>query len=108
MKTHTTMLCYMNGEIITCLNGICYSCPPVKVVVINTSATFDGLEVNICQSFSIDRMQTQLKMNLRYPVFRANGINNDIQIPIKDDDDVRRMFIAIAQASLAVTIEMYW
>ena len=46
-------------------------------------------------------------MNFRYPVFGANGINNYIQIPIKDDDDVRGMFIAIAQASPVVTIEMY-
>ena len=107
MKTHTTMLCYMNGEIITCSNGVRYSCPPTKVVVTNTSATFDELEANICQSFSIDRMQTQLKMNFQYPVFGANGISNYIQIPIKDDDDVRGMFIAVAQASPAVTIEMY-
>ena len=107
MKTHTTILCYMNGEIITCSNGVHYSCPPIKVVVTNTSATFDELEANICQSFSIDRMQTQLKMNFRYPVFGANGISNYIQIPIKDDDDVRGMFIVVAQVSPAVTIEMY-
>ena len=106
MKTHTTMLCYMNDEIITCSNGIHYSCPPAKVVVTNTSATFDELEANICQLFSIDRMQTQLKMIFRYPVFGANGINNYIQISIKYDDDVRGMFIVVAQASPAVTIEM--
>ena len=58
MKTHTTMLCYMNFEIITCSNGICYSCFPTKVIVTNTSATFDEFEANICQSFSIDHMQT--------------------------------------------------
>ena len=52
-------------------------------------------------------MQTQLKMNFQYPVFGANGISNYIQIPIKDDDDVRGMFIVVAQASPAVTIEMY-
>ena len=46
-------------------------------------------------------------MNFRYPVFGANGISNYIQIPIKDDDDVRGMFIVVAQASPAVTIEMY-
>ena len=107
MKTHTTMLCYMNGEIITCADGIRYSFPPAKVVVTNTSATFDELEANICQSFSIDRMQTQLKMNFRYPVFGANGISNYIQISIKDEDDVRGMFIVVAQASPAVSIEMY-
>ena len=78
MKTHTTKLCYMNGEIITCSNGICYSYPHVKVVVTNTSATFDELEANICQSFSIDCMQTQLKMNFQYPIFGANGISNYI------------------------------
>ena len=48
MKTHTTMLCYMNGEIITYLNGIWYSCSPVKVVVTNINATFDELKANIC------------------------------------------------------------
>ena len=58
MKTHITMLCYMNGEIITCSNDICYSCHLAKVVVTNTIATFDELEANICQSFSIDHMQT--------------------------------------------------
>ena len=101
------MLCYMNGEIITCSNDICYSYPPAKVVVTNTSITFDELEANICQLFSIDCMQTQLKMNFRYPVFGANGISNYIQIPIKDDDDVRGMFIIVAQGSPTVTIEMY-
>ena len=100
------MLCYMNGEIITYSNGICYSCPPVKVVVTNTSVTFDELKANIFKSFLIDRMQTQLKMNFWYPVFGANGISNYIQIPIKDDDDVRGMFIAVAQASPTITIEM--
>ena len=74
MKTHTTMLCYMNGEIITCSNGIRYSCPPAKVIVTNTSATFDELEANICQSFSIDRMQTQLEMNFRYPVLPMGSV----------------------------------
>ena len=107
MKTHTTMLCYMNGEIITCTDSIRYSFPPAKVVVTNTSETFDELEANICQSFSINLMQTQLKMNFRYPVFGANGISNYIQISIKDDDDVRGMFIVVAQASPAVSIEMY-
>ena len=107
MKSCTTMLCYMNGEIITCSNGIRYSCPPAKVVVINTSATFDELETNTCQSFSIDHMQTELKMNFRYPIFGDNGISNYIQIPVKDDDDVKGMFIVVAQASPVVTIEMY-
>ena len=49
MKTYTTLLCYMNGEIITCPSGVCYSCPPTKVVVTNTDATFDELEANECQ-----------------------------------------------------------
>ena len=106
MNTHTTVLCYMNCEIITCSNG-CYSCSPVKVVVTNTSATFDEFEANRCQLFSIDLMQTQLKMNFRYPMSGVNGINNYIQVPIKNDDDVKGMLIVVAQASPAVTIEMY-
>ena len=49
----------------------------------NTRTTFDELEANICQSFSIDCMKTQLKMNFCYPVFGANEISNYIQKPIK-------------------------
>ena len=59
MKTHTTMLYYMNGEIITCSNDIRYSCPPTKVVVTITSATFDELEANIWQSFSVSSILGQ-------------------------------------------------
>ena len=40
----------MNCEIITCPNGVCYSCPPTKVVVTNTDVTFDELEANVYQS----------------------------------------------------------
>ena len=61
MKSYTTLLCYMNGEIITCPNGVCYSCLPRKVVVTNTNITFDVLEANVCRSLSIDHLQTQLK-----------------------------------------------
>ena len=63
MKTYTTLLCYMNGEIITCPNDVCYSCLPTKVVVTNTDAIFDEFETNVCLSLSIDRLQTQLKMS---------------------------------------------
>ena len=58
MKTYTTLLCYMNGEILTRPNGVCYSCPPTKVVVMNIDATFDELETNVYQSLSIDRLHT--------------------------------------------------
>ena len=37
----------------------------------------------------------------------VNGIDNYIQVPIKNDDDVKGMLIVVAQASPAVTIEMY-
>ena len=46
-------------------------------------------------------------MSFRYPIFGSNGIINYIKVPIKDDNDVRRMFIVVAQASPAVSIEMY-
>ena len=73
----------------------------------NIDATFDKLEANVCQSLSIDRLLTRLKMSFRYPIFRTNEIINYIQVPIKDDNDVRRMFIIVAQASPTVSIEMY-
>ena len=63
MKTYTTLLCYINGEIIICPNGVCCSCPSTKVVVTNTDAIFDKLEANVYQLLSIDHLQTQLKMS---------------------------------------------
>ena len=57
MKIYITLLCYMNGEIITCPNGVCYCCPSTKVIVMNTDTTFDEFEANVCQSLSIDRLQ---------------------------------------------------
>ena len=107
MKTYTTLLCHMNGEIITCPNGVCYSCLPIKVVAMNIDATFGELEANVCQSLSIDRLQTQLKMSFRYPIFVSNGIISYIQVPIKYDNDVRGMFIVVLQALPEVSIEMY-
>ena len=72
----------MNGEIITCPNCVCYSCPPIKVVVTNINATFDELEENVCQLLLIDCLQTRLKMSFRYIIFGTNGIFNYIQVPI--------------------------
>ena len=46
-------------------------------------------------------------MSFRYPIFGSNGIINYIQVPIKDDNDVKGMFIVIAQKSPAISIEMY-
>ena len=54
MKTYTTLLCYMNGAIITCPNNVCYSCLPIKAVVTNTDTIFDELETNVCLSLSVD------------------------------------------------------
>ena len=56
MKTHTILLCYMNCEIISFPNGVCYICPLTKVVVTNTDSIFDELEAIVCQSLSIDRL----------------------------------------------------
>ena len=58
MTIYTTVLCYTNGEIITCLNCVWYRCLPTKIVVMNTNATFDEFETNVCKSLSIDCMQT--------------------------------------------------
>ena len=96
----------MNCEIVTCPNGVCYSCPPTKVVVTNIDATFDELEANVYQSLSIDRLQTQLKMSFRYPIFGTNGISNYIQVPIKNDNNVRGMFIFVAQVSNIVQCQL--
>ena len=63
MKIYITLLCYMNGEIITWPNGVCYYCPSTKVIVMNTDATFGEFEENVCQSLSIDHLQINLVKN---------------------------------------------
>ncbi|KAL6342689.1 hypothetical protein AAG906_013095 [Vitis piasezkii] len=50
-----------------------------------------------------------LSMIFRYPILMSigNGNINYIQLPIKDDDDVRLMFHVVAQILPSNTIEMY-
>ncbi|KAL6322578.1 hypothetical protein AAG906_009890 [Vitis piasezkii] len=50
-----------------------------------------------------------LSMIFRYPILMSigNGNINYIQLPIKDDDDVRFMFHVVAQIPPSNTIEMY-
>ncbi|RVW39444.1 hypothetical protein CK203_106553 [Vitis vinifera] len=50
-----------------------------------------------------------LSMIFRYPILMSigNGNINYIQLPIKDDDDVRLMFHVVAQIPPSNTIEMY-
>ena len=58
---------------------------------------------------SIDRAHTMLSMILQYLILMSigNGNINYIQLPIKDDDDVRLMFHVVAQIPPSNTIEMY-
>lgn len=107
MGSHTTVLCYMNGEIIDRPNGVCYSCPPKKAILISNIKTYDELETNICHALSIDRTCIKLRMIFRYPICVANGSINYEQVPIGDDGDVRVMFNAVTQSSPRSTIEMY-
>ena len=58
---------------------------------------------------SIDRAHTKLSMVFRYPILMpiGNGNINYVQLPIKDGDDVKLMFHAVAQIPPSNTIEMY-
>ena len=107
MGSHTTVLCYMNGEIIDHPDGVRYSCPPKKAILISNRISFDDLETKICHALSIDRTCVKLRMIFRYPICAANGSINHVQVPIGDDSDVRVMFNVVEQSSPPGTIEMY-
>ena len=102
-------MCYKDGEIIDGPNGACYNCPPQKGVLVNNLIKYDDLENKLCHVMLIDHTHTMLSMIFRYPILMpiGNGNINYIQLPIKDDDDVRLMFHSIAQISPSNTIEMY-
>ena len=63
----------------------------------------------MCHVMLIDRTHTILSMIFWYPILIpiGNGNINYIKLPIKDDDDVKLMFHAIAQIPPSNTIEMY-
>ena len=109
MDSLLTIVCYKDGEIIDGPNGVCYSCPPKKGVLVNNLIKYDELEDKLCHVMSIDRTHTMLSMIFRYPILMSigNGNINYIQLPIKDDDDVRLMFHVVAQIPPSNTIEMY-
>ena len=75
----------------------------------NNLIKYDELEYKLCHVMLIDHTQTMLSMIFQYPILMPIGNRNInyIQLPIKDDDDVRLMFHSIAQISPSNTIEMY-
>ncbi|KAJ9672503.1 hypothetical protein PVL29_025922 [Vitis rotundifolia] len=109
MDSLLTIVCYKDGEIIDGPNGVCYNCPPKKGVLVNNLIKYDELEDKLCHVMSIDRAHTMLSMIFRYPSLMSigNGNINYIQLPIKDDDDVKLMFHVVAQIPPSNTIEMY-
>ena len=109
MDSLIMIVCYKDGKIIDGPNGVCYSCPPKKGVSMNNLIKYDELEDKLCHVMSIDRAHTMLSMIFRYPILMSieNGNINYIQLPSKDDDDVRLMFHVVAQIPPSNTIEMY-
>ena len=77
--------------------------------MVNNTITYDELEDKLCHVMSIDRAHTKLSMVFLYPILMPieNGNINYIQLPIKDSDDVKLMFHAIAQSPPSNTIDMY-
>ena len=109
MDSLITIVCYKDGEIIDGPNGVCYNCPPQKGVLVNNLIKYDELEYKLCHVMLIDHTQTMLFKIFQYPILMPIGNRNMnyIQLPIKDDDDVRLMFHSIAQIPPSNTIEMY-
>ena len=64
----------------------------------NNLIKYDELEDELCHVMSIDRAHTMLSMILQYLILMSMGNENInyIQLPIKDDDDVRLMFHVVA------------
>ena len=109
MDDWITIICYKNGEIIDGQNGVGYSCPPKISVLINNMITYDELEDKLCHVMSINCAHTKLSMVFWYSILMpiGNGNINYIQLPIKDGEDVKLMFHAVAQIPPSNTIEIY-
>ena len=48
-----------------------------------------------------------LKNDFSYLMYGANGIINYLDILIKDDNDVRGIFIIVAKFTIVISIEIY-
>ena len=109
MDSLLTIVCYKDSKIIDGPNGVCYNYSPQKGVLVNNLIKYDDLEDKLCHVMLIDRTHTILSMIFWYPILIpiGNGNINYIKLPIKDDDDVKLMFHAIAQIPPSNTIEMY-
>ena len=57
-----TIVCYKNCEIIDGPNGVGYSCPLERGVLINNMITYDELEDKLCHVMSINHAHTKLSM----------------------------------------------
>ena len=80
-----------------------------EVFFVNNTITYDELEDKLCHVMLIDCARTKLSMIFQYPILMPteNGNINYVQLPIKDGDDVKLMFHAVAQIPSSNTIEMY-
>ena len=98
MDNLITIMCYNVGEIIDGPNGLCYNSPPQKGVLVKNLTKYYKLKDKLCHVMLIDCTDTMLSMIFQYPILISMGDENInyIQLPIKDDGDVRSMFHVIA------------
>ena len=109
MDSLTTIVSYKNCETIEGPSGVGYNCPPERGVLVNNMIIYDELEDKLCHLMSSNHAHTKLSMVFRYLILMSigNGNINYIQLPIKDGEDVKLWFHAVAQIPLSNTIEMY-
>ena len=98
MDNLITIVCYNVGEIIDGPNVLCYNSPPQKGVLVKNLTKYYKLKDKLCHVMLIDCTDTMLSMIFQYPILISMGDENInyIQLPIKDDGDVRSMFHVIA------------
>ena len=82
MESLLTIVCYKDGEIIDGPNGVCYSCPPKKGVLVKNLTKYYKLKDKLCHVMLIDCTDTMLSMIFQYPILMSigNGNINYIQI----------------------------
>ncbi|RVW94914.1 hypothetical protein CK203_034566 [Vitis vinifera] len=101
MESLLTIVCYKDSEIIDGPNGVCYSCPPKKGVLVNNFIKYDELEDKLCHVMSINRAHTMLSMIFRYPILSQIPPSNTIEMYCRHVQGI--IHLIVTQSVMGVT-----
>ena len=86
-----TVMCYINGNMVSAPNGVCYNCSPSKAMFVKSNTSFNELVAHFCELLCGGSSKVELKLVYHYLINLGDCNFNFVALLINDDDDVSLM-----------------